>query len=197
MKDIQELLHTKLTSRDLIKEQMGNINLDLDKLNLSLTHHIEAREIIQKAAQLTQKSLEVRLSEIVSEALELVFDDLNLGLSVQFVPKRNSTECEMYITEDGEEYDPLGSCGFGVADVASFTLRVAMWSLNKNANIMIFDEPFRNLDDDRISQAALLLTTLSTELDIQMVVVTHEDALKEHAGKSYVVTKKNGVCKVK
>lgn len=196
MHDIQERLHTLDTKRNLIHQNILNTNTELNELDESLNHHIEAREIIQKASQLTQQSLEVRLSEIVSQALELVFDDFNLGFSVQFVTKRNSTECDMYITEDGELYDPLGSCGFGAADVASFALRVAMWSLNKTANVMIFDEPFRNLDDDRMPNAALLLSTLSEELGIQMIVVTHEEDLKSNAGKAYRVVKNNGVCKV-
>ena len=73
--------------------------------------------------------------------------------------RRDSTECDMFITEDGHEYDPLGSCGLGAADVTSFALRIAMWTLNKTANTIIFDEPFRNLDEDRMPQAALLLST--------------------------------------
>jgi len=196
MHKIKEQLHKKSVSRDLLKQHIIDVNWDLDNLNDSLNHHIEAREIVQSAAQLTQQSLEVRLSEIVSQALELVFDDLNLGFSVQFVTKRNATECEMYITEDGELYDPLGSCGFGAADVASFALRVAMWTLNKTANVMVFDEPFRNLDDYRMPNAALLLSTLSEELGIQMIVVTHEDELRSNAGKVFRVTKKGGISKV-
>lgn len=196
MHEVNKQLHKLATKREILLDNIGTINSELNILDDSLNHHIEAREIIQKAAQLTQQSLEVRLSEIVSQALELVFDDLNLGFCVRFVTKRNSTECEMFITEDGEEYDPLGSCGFGAADVASFALRVAMWTLNKTANVMIFDEPFRNLDDYRMPQASLLLSTLSEELGIQMVVVTHEESLKENAGTSYVVVKKGKICSI-
>jgi len=193
MKNIAKVLQRKVTSLEMIEEQIETVNRELDGLNDDLLAHVEAREIIQRAAAMTQEALGTRLSEIVSQALGLVFDYMNLGFSVQFVTRRNSTECDMFITEDGGEYDPLGSCGFGAADVASFALRVAMWSMNRTENFMVFDEPFRNLDDDQMVQAALLLSTLSEELGIQMVVVTHKEALKANAGKIYRVTKMDGV----
>ncbi len=196
MKETGERLNKLVTSRGLIQERIEKTNLDLNKLDQSLVSHVEAREIIQKAAQLTQESLEERLTEIVSQALDLVFDNLNLGFKVEFLPRRNSTECDMFITEDGELYDPLSSCGFGAADVASFALRVAMWTLNKTDNIMVFDEPFRNLGDDDMPQAALLLSTLSEELGIQMVIVTHKEELKNNAGLTYRVTKRNKISTV-
>lgn len=182
--------------RDVLKSQIAKLQADLDKLHVAMDDHNQAREVIQKAAQMTQMALSTQLSDIVSQALELVFEGDGLGFKVDFVVKRNSTECEMYITEAGEDYDPLNSCGFGAADVVSFALRIAMWNINRTAPIMIFDEPFRNLDDERIPNAALLAATLSEQLDIQMIIVTHEDELKYAANAAFRVYKKDGISKI-
>lgn len=190
---IKEKLDETTISRNLIAKDITKINGKLDDLNDSMVNHIDARECIQKAAQMTQKALQERLADMVSQALSLVFFDIDIGFSVKFEVRRNSTECDMWITEDGEEYDPLGNCGFGAADVASFALRVAQWTLNKTEPFMVFDEPFRNLDSIRMPQAAMLLSTLSEELGIQMLVVTHEEDLKANAGKIYRVVKNGNV----
>lgn len=195
--NIKTSLQEFKTRRELYKEEIIELNNKLDKLNTDLDAITEARELIQKAAQLTQRTLEVRLTDIVSQALDLVFDGDGLGFVVRFVTRRNTTECDMFLTEAGEEYDPLGQGGFGAADVISFALRIAMWRIKKSSPIMVFDEPFRNLDDHRIVGAAELAATLSHELGIQMIIVSHEEELRHSADKAFKVIKKNGVSSVK
>jgi len=156
--------------------------------------HIDARELILKAAQLTQENLQKHLSEIVTNALEIVFEEEAPKFIVKFKPKRNSSECEMYFSDDGiNEMDPLDSCGFGAVDVASFALRISIWALGKNRPTIIVDEPFRNLDSERMPRASEMVKILSEELGIQMIIVTHEEDLQQCSDKVFVVTKgKNG-----
>lgn len=196
MDKIRELLNKQITSQELIEEDINKINVKLDDLNNSLISHVDARECIQKAKQMTQESLQGRLSKIVTDALQLVMFDMDLGFSVEFMVRRNSTECDMWITEGGEKYHPLDSCGFGAADVASFALRIGMWSLNKSEPFMVFDEPFRNLGSIHMPNAAMLMATLSEEMGIQMMVTTHEEDLKATAGRAYRVVKTGKVSKV-
>jgi len=54
MFEIGQKLNKAVVSREVIKQRINNINKQLDNLDDSLLAHVEAREIIQKAAQLTQ-----------------------------------------------------------------------------------------------------------------------------------------------
>ncbi len=193
----KKLLNDHEGERIFLKNAIAECHNKLDVLDQDLYCCAEVREVFQKSAQITQTYLETNLSNIVTRALGIVFEDIDLGFTVRFVPKRNGTECEMWLTEDGEEYDPLNSSGFGAADVISFALRLAMWKINKTRNTLVFDEPFRNLDEWRMPQASLMLAVLGQELGVQMIVVTHEDALSENADKVFTVSKKNGVSTVK
>ena len=165
-------------------------NKKLDTLAEQKVNHVEAREYIIKAAQLTQENLEKHLSSIVTKALEIVFEEEAPKFIVRFTPKRNTSECEMYFSDDGvNEMDPLDSCGFGAVDVASFALRISIWALGKSRPTIIVDEPFRNLDSERMPRASEMVKILSEELGIQMIIVTHEEDLQANSDKVFIVSK--------
>jgi DNA repair exonuclease SbcCD ATPase subunit len=173
-----------------VGKSIKNASKKLDELTEEVGNCIGAREYLLKAAQLTQDNLEKHLSVIVTKALEIVFEEEAPKFIVKFVPKRNTSECEMYFSDDGvNEMDPLNSCGFGAADVASFALRVSIWALSKSRPVIIVDEPFRNLDSERMPRASEMVKVLSEELGLQMIIVTHEEDLKEASDKLFVVTK--------
>jgi len=177
-----------------VNKLVKTTNKELETLHEEQIVCIEAREIIQKAVQLTQVNLQNHLSTIVTRALELVFEEEAPKFLVKFVTKRNNSECEIFFSDDGiNEMDPLDSCGFGAVDVAAFALRVAIWSLGKTRPSIVFDEPMRHLDSDRMPRASQMMNVLSKELGLQMITITHEESLCECADKTFVVTKdKNG-----
>jgi DNA repair exonuclease SbcCD ATPase subunit len=179
----------------LIEEKRKYISRDKN-LAVKIKDHEQARSIIQKAAAITQNYLAKHLSGIVSKALASVFDD-PYECNVSFVERRNSTECDIILMKDGFEYSPLGSCGYGVADVMSFTLRVAYLLLGSKRRTLGFDEPMRHLSEDRQPFAADLIQKLSKEFNIQMLIVTHEYELRQAASKIFTVRKINKIAQVK
>ncbi len=192
-KKINELM----ANHRVLVEELSEVSEEHVHVEFELIHHDEARTIIQKSAQITQKNLEEHISNIVTKALKIVFLDEAKPFSVEFVTRRNSTECDLRLIEHGELMDPLDSCGFGEADVVSFALRIAYWSLGSTRNTMVVDEPFRNLDTERKERAAEMVKILSTELGLQIIFVTHIDEMYQYADKSFKVVKnKNGISKV-
>jgi len=195
---IREKLRDKRSERAIHKDNITRLNKELDVLFTSTAGHIKARELMQKAAELTQKNLEEHLSKITTKALDIVFEEEAPLFIVRFISRRNVSECDMFFSDDGvNEMNPLDSCGFGAVDVASFALRVSIWALSETRNCLIIDEPFRNLDEERMPRASQMLKILSDELQIQMIVVTHETYLEDAADKVFVVTKKNKISSVK
>jgi DNA repair exonuclease SbcCD ATPase subunit len=91
--------------------------------------------------------------------------------------------------KDGEEIDPMTASGGGVVHVASFALRIAMWSLQRPRprETILLDEPFHFLSRDLQPKASELLKVISKRLGIQFVIVTHDDSLTEAADKVFEV----------
>ena len=190
---LRKLINTKIVELELHKQtEQQHIRL-LNKLNKEAIIIQEAREIFQKAAIMTQNHLAVHLSTIVTNAVRTVFYDKDVSFKVEFVERRNVTECDMWFEENGHKFSLLESRGFGMTDIASFALRVAYILLHESDNVLIIDEPFRNLSEDRHEVTSQMIKTLSEELKIQFIISTHVTSLKEYADKSFYVTQKNNI----
>jgi len=187
---IRKKIDNALAERRVLSVEHKEVEKEMEIVDDSLRFHDEARIIIQKSAQIVQKNLEEHISGIVSKALRIVFLDEAKEFHVEFVTRRNVTECDLKLVEHGNLLDPLDSCGFGEADVCSFALRVAYWALGTTRNALIVDEPFKFLDGDRIKRAFEMVQVLSDELNLQMIIITHENEAQGHYSKRFHVVKK-------
>ena len=130
-------------------------------------------------------------------AMAAVFDD-PYEMGVEFVNRRNKTECDLTFIKNGDHIDPLNASGGGVVDVASFALRVALWTLqNDSRNTLILDEPFKHLNPLALPKASEMLKKVSEKLDLQIIMVTHSEDLAEAADKIFQTSQRRGVSKVK
>lgn len=163
-----------------------------------LTRYEQAREVVREVGLKTQEQLQFHISDITSLALEAVFED-PYELIVEFVQRRNKTECDLLFERNGHQIDPITGSGVGALDIASLALRVVAWSMQtpKSRNTIILDEPFRHLSEDMQEQASMMLKELSDRLGLQFIVITHRTTLTEYADKVFTVTKRKRVSKVK
>ncbi|MHA1739235.1 MAG: hypothetical protein ACTSWD_11665 [Candidatus Heimdallarchaeota archaeon] len=197
MKKLFKKLNEKLQDR---KTSEKVLEININKLDAALAHLKdleEARSIFQKASQATQIQLSNQISTIVSSALSAVFDD-PYKLVVDFVSRRNSTECDLWFERNGKRKKPLDSCGYGAASVASLALRVAYWKLDGEArNVLILDEPLVALSLDKHERASMLVSELSKMPGgLQFIIVTHSKKMASYADKVFRVKKENDVSKV-
>jgi len=194
MKKLLENLKDKIQDRKTSKKILELTTDKMDKLLSHLEDLEEARVIFQKAAQVTQSQLSEQISGIVSSALAAVFDD-PYTFVVDFVSRRNTTECDLMFEKNGKRRSPLASCGYGAADIASLALRVAYWKLDgESRNVLVLDEPTRNLDVFKQPLASMMIKNLSRMPGgLQFIIVTHQKALAESADKQFSVSKENEI----
>ena len=180
-----------------IEQSLTKLQEQLRDKKRSLIRHEKAREIVRAVGMATQKQLQFHISDITSLALEAVFPD-PYSLEVEFVQRRNKTECDLFFVRNGMKVDPLTASGVGAVDVATFALRIASWSMAmpRSRNTIILDEPFRYLSEDYQEKASMMLKEISEKLDIQFIIVTHEQVLAEHADKIFQVSIKKGKTKI-
>lgn len=163
----------------------------------ALRRHERAREIIRIVGLKTQQQLQYHISEITSLAMEAIFPD-PYSVVAEFVERRNKTECDIFFQQDEMKVHPLTATGGGAVDVASFALRAASWSMQRprSRSVLFLDEPFRNLSVDLMPAAAAAIKELSTTLKLQIVLVTHKEALAEIADKLFRTSIKEGVTRI-
>ena len=176
----------KITLNSLDEKEKDFISLRDYNENLQ-----KARIIIAKAGKYTQSYLKDYIEELVSNALQAVFEE-DYKFIIEFDIKRNRPEAKISLKIRGEEVEPKDSVGGGVMDIASFALRVVLWSIEnpKSTNTLILDEPFHFIHG-KIENASKLLKKLSKDLGIQFIIVSQLEELNQYADKTFII-KHNG-----
>jgi len=190
---LRQSLERKKGQLQQLQQSLMQTSQDIQNSKSSLAMHEQAREVIREVGLKTQQQLQYHISDITSLALESVFAE-PYALEVEFVQRRNKTECDLFFVRTGERIDPLTASGGGAVDVAAFALRIASWSMARprTRNTIILDEPFRFLSADNQERASTMLKELSQRLGIQFIIVTHEQILASYADKIFEVSIKKG-----
>jgi len=198
MSDIRQQFQILRGREFQLQKEIKTNSEDLQKLRVDQKRHEQALTILRTVGLETQRQLQFHISDITSMALEAVFDE-PYTLQVEFVERRNKTECDLIFKRDDHEMDPLTASGGGAVDVAAFALRVASWSMQKplSRRCIILDEPFRFVSQDLQEKAAQMLSELSARLNLQFIIVTHETILSDYADKSFKVNLRKGISQIK
>lgn len=147
----------------------------------ALRRHEQAREVIRTVGMETMQQLQYHIGDITSLALEAVFDN-PYTLSVEFIQRRNKTECDLTFERGGNKIKPVDASGLGAVDVAAFALRIASWSMMRprTRNTIILDEPFKHLKGAEANLRVLeMLNEVSRKLGIQFICVSDERIPRE------------------
>ena len=188
---LKESLQKKVSYLEFKEQELEKKEKTVEELENSIEDLQQVREIFQNASLLVQNYLTEHFSNIVTKAIQTVFENENLSFKIEFVEKRNKTECLFWLEDNGHKYSLLDDRGYGIADVVSFALKVAYIMLCNTKNVLIQDEPFRNLDKERQPLVSLMVRELAEQLDFQFILASHSEELIEQAHKSFEVTKIN------
>lgn len=171
-------------------QEIDALNDKAIKQEQRYTDALRLRVIIQNAAQRTQKTIEGILSNIGTKSIQSVFDKEYI-YKVDFVIRRNKTECDLYLELDGNRMSMLGSNGGGLTDIVSFANRIAFWKMDNMTRIskgiepirpfLLADEPFKFLHSPVLQRRCSdMLVNLSEEFGIQMVIISDQDDISGH-----------------
>ncbi len=179
--------------RNKVQATLSKTNQKVTEKKQELVYHEQAREIIRNVGVRTQSQLSYHISDISTLALESIFSD-PYRLEVEFIQRRNKTECDLFFNRDGMQINPLSAAGGGVIDVASFALRVASWSMQKprSRSTLLLDEPFKHLSTALLPHASAMLKQISERLGLQIILITHTDELSTMADKVYRMKMRSG-----
>ena len=199
---LRQRLEQQKGKKQQIEQSLTSVKEALTDNKRSLHRHEQAREIIREVGQKTQEQLQFHISDITSLALEAVFDN-PYKLEVEFVQRRNKTECDLYFVRGDERIDPISASGGGAVDVASFALRIASWSMMRprTRNTIILDEPFKHLKGHNANLRVLeMLNEVSRKLKTQIIMVSDERIPREdiiaNADRVFEVTIHKGKTKI-
>lgn len=181
LEDLRRDVDRRMAKLSAAKERRRVERENLSALSSRVEALEEAQKLAQRVSQTIQTTAHSQIAEIVSRCLAIFEEPYTF--QIHFDRKRGRTEARLTFQRDGLEVDPLGASGGGVVDVASFALRVACLMLSRPPcrRLLVLDEPFKMLSwahgfpyRERVRE---LLESLSAEMGIQIVMVTHDPEL--------------------
>ena len=197
IKEYRRHVDNMRAERNVAKRGIARVKIEQTKLEQEGQDLARAQVLVQQAALATQEHLRIRLSTIVTMALQSVFQGDNVEFQATFESKRGRTECVLEVGENGVFGSPiLDLRGGGLADVVSFALRASFWSIDRTRPLLILDEPMKFLDASLAPLAADMLRVVSEKLGIQIIMVSHVDALVDGADRVFRVERANGITTV-
>jgi DNA repair exonuclease SbcCD ATPase subunit len=197
LKRMRDKYHQMNGQRLLLIEQRDKCIAEKEAAESYYTNALAARTIVQNVAEATQNKLEYHISSLVTAALSAVFPD-PYSFELRFVQRRNKIEADLVFIKNGNETDDLlNSAGGGAADIASFALRVALWSIAKTRPVLIMDEAFKFLSVDLQEKASSMLKEISDKLGLQIILVSHLPQIISAADNVIMVENIKGESKVR
>lgn len=201
IKNLRKRVDMLSAEKSIIKKDLNTSLKKVKELRKQKEYAAKAHLILQTTAKKTQQQLEYKISELVTLSQQAVFKD-SYSLRLIYEMKRNKTEAQLIFDRHGYQIDPLEEGGYGPVDVAGFSLRASLWSLRKSKldNILILDEPFKNINDDsrRLHQnVAEMVSEVSKKLNLQILMTSQIPEMREIADVVFEVKKKKGISIVK
>jgi hypothetical protein len=180
LKQLRQSLEQKKGKKQQITKNISSTKADVIGWKKELKSQEQALEIIKQVGLKTQQQLSYNIAEITTMALHSVLRN-PYDLELEFVSRRDKTECDIWLARDGNKYKPLFTGG-GAKDVAAFALRVASWSMSspKSRATLILDEPFKHLKGEKTNRRMLdMVHQISKKLGIQIIMVSDERVSRE------------------
>lgn len=172
------------------------------QLELANAEHVvweRASVVVQDVTTAIQESLRVQVAEIVTLALDIIFDGRYIfDLRFKVAYGRVATSFRLLDKKRAKSFDPMEENGGGIVDVVSFALRLAFWAISANRTnpLFVMDEPFKFVSADLRARVGTFLRAVVERIGAQMILVTHQKFIEECADKVFVVSKVGRVSKV-
>jgi DNA repair exonuclease SbcCD ATPase subunit len=202
LQQYRKFLEQQKGQKAQIEQSIHDYEINIIQNKRFLNQHRQAAAILREAGLKTQQLLSFHISEITTLALEAVFDN-PYSLEVNFIERRNKSECDISFVRDGFIFKPMEDSGGGPIDIASFALRIASWSMQEpiSDNVMILDEPFKHLKGEQANLRVLdMIHELSEKLGLQIIMVSDErvsrEDIEDKADRVFVVKLKQKVSTV-
>lgn len=195
LSELKQQVYQSKGARDLIQKRLSQTETGLITKQARLKTLEQVQVLIQTVAKETQDQLRYHIEDIVNTALTAVFPG-KYDFVVHFEIKRGKTEADMYLLDGTEKLDPMESNGGGIVDIVSFALRLSAYTLSKSDNLIVLDEPFKFLSEGLKPLAGEILKTLSQKLNLQLIIVTHDEEIMDIADRVFEVEQVHGKSKI-
>jgi DNA repair exonuclease SbcCD ATPase subunit len=164
----------------------------------------KSHAMLVEAARMTREEFKSEVENLADLVIGSVFRDRDFKFELHFYEKRKQLECQPLIIEGDEIFEPEEELGGSTLDIVGIAFRLILWSMGgeeRSRAVFAWDEPARYVGGENVSFLSEIISELSSDLDLQFILTTHNRDLKVDADKVYNVKylgkPPNGISEVK
>lgn len=189
--NLSHRLKTLSTRREDRIEQLEQKSSWVEALTLTIADYDRALEITNALIQDCQDKAASIADNIIPLFVTSVFGP-SYGFRFDKRIDRGRPAFTPVVIDNGRDRS-VHSVGCGLKDVLSLACRVTAWTLSaKSTDCILFDEPGKFVSKDLLQSFGETIKYISEELGIQIVLISHDDALIEIADKSFLIEHDDG-----
>lgn len=183
---------------DQLVSEMSAADTRLAQIESELSTEKRVQELLSKVSEVNWIRSKGALESLVSKALRAVFPDRNYEFRIDQSTKRDVSSLTLIVVENDVEIDIWAEGGRGVSCVIGFAIQVAYLVLLRPAmaRVLFMDEPFAAVQKNYIPALSHFVRQVSKDLEICIVIITHNDEMAEHADQVLHFEKLEDGCQV-
>lgn len=192
-------LARKQNENDLLNRQITEIENKILVLVGQLAIGQDAMQFLTDLSDSRRGVMKQKIETIVTEALRLIYGtSYKVELTYSHKNNRSCLDIEMVRnTSAGEVRRDIEGFGGGVADTISVPLRLmVLMGSRQTDRVCVLDECWKHMDIERIELVGKFLRLLADQLQMQILICSHHEQLRDFADRIYEVSESGGVSKV-
>jgi hypothetical protein len=178
---VQETFITKRMAEEaMLKAELTAKRLRMDEAAKAVTMLGDAVSITQKFSDGIQSGVVQRFEDLLTRGVREIFDK-DYAIKIELTAKGNGVSAEFYaILPDGKKVSLSRGEGGGLKDLVGILQRVLYVILEPShpAKLICLDEAGKYIDATRGPAAFSFIANLCKELGVQVIWITHADAIK-------------------
>jgi hypothetical protein len=190
--NIKTRLHTLKILKENVETKINKLDKEIKDKDIEIFNMQSANLLLEKISEEeVEKGINTYIA-LLDEGLKAIFPEQQVGLKAEIDKVRGKVSVRLKTTFKGAdgleiESESLDAFGGAVATIQSLLLRVALILKRGLRPLLVLDETFAPVDENRISLLVDFLKVLCSKLDMDILCVSHNSILTENADIAYKI----------
>jgi len=188
--NIKTRLHTLKAIKDTVENKINKLDKEIKDRDVQIFNMQSANLLLEKISEEeVEKGINTYIA-LLDEGLKAIFPEQEVGLKAEIDKVRGKVSVRLKTTFKGAdgleiESESLDAFGGAVATIQSLLLRVALILKRGLRPLLVLDETFAPVDENRIPLLVDFLKVLCNKLDMDILCVSHNSVLTDNADIAY------------
>ena len=190
MNDLRTRIHTLKALKENTENNISKLEEQIVSLDKEMVLKQEANVLLDRISEEeVSKGIDTYVA-LLDEGLKAIFPEQEVGLKAEVDKVRGKISVRLKTTFKGSdgleiESESMDAFGGAVATIQSLLLRVALILKRELRPLLILDETFAPVDENRVRLLVDFLKVLCDRLGMDILCVSHNPILTENADIAY------------